>query len=468
MSEPVETKSGVSKSSSSWQAVKENLPPNIDWHKVKQSLAEEIDWLAYFVTPFEQRCAEYLVEKPGKNFFYEPLLIEEWFSDLKLLLERCLAYRKEARELEISAVKAAGEYRQFILLCENNEELEIAALTQEVFAKQESSTEGAALKFAKSTSDLAPGFAANMDAISAQAAAALINAETRKSLIVEKWKVLKEQEAMYHLRHTSPGNAHNYLERYKRIVELYCQDLAEAISKAHALSGGISAIYARNSSSPKLSEPFPGYLDKLLLWVRSEAIQIEVDQQDEVEYTIVVPLVQPWRTIDSPGLITKEALKASILSGAIPVKPNLDGIFFNQTRLRIKGVGVCFGTEPGPDSSNWHDKIAPVRLRLTVHLPEQKEIPGVANKRRKRPIVIGSARFLTDESNSDIYSGRCCANTDPNGEWTIFIEPLAVGPGDARRELVDIDWFSNLVTDLKLILRVVSSPSQDVVSMFHP
>ena len=337
-----------------------------------------------------------------------------------------------------------------------------------VYDAQRAGNTMAADAFSKSTSDLAQGFAASMRANVGQANVALDNANARTILIKDKWQALRDQEAAYHARHISPGNAHNYLERYSRVLELYAQDVFEVLGKANALAGGLLGLYQRSTTPPKMEEPYPGFLDRLALWVRNEAQILDIAKQNEIQYTVIIPLAQPWKR-DSGGIgIVSEEDILNTTQNSRPLKFNLSGVFKNQTRLRIRGVGLCFGTKPGEDTENWHDRVSCVRARATIHTPQLPEIQGFAKSRNRPPIVIGNVRFLLDDSQAEIVSGRCCANSAVEGDWTIYIEPFAVDADSEERNLYHVKWTWNtrVVTDFKLILKLASLPSESANSVF--
>ncbi|MGF6658203.1 hypothetical protein OKW34_008793 [Paraburkholderia youngii] len=436
-----------------------------NWQRLKSKLAEDIDWLTFFVTPVEQRVAELVLSLPTQNFSYEPLLIEEWFEDLKAILDRCLAYRKEARDLEIAAVQAAVEYQQFCRLADDNQNLEIAALGQTTLQAERDGFNLASAEFKKISSDLAPGFAASMAANVTRSEAAIADVAARAKMINDKWSAVRASEFEYHQRHLSPGNAHNFLERYQRVISLYAQDLAEGLLKAKALSLGLLSIYAIPSTLPAMESPYIGYLDNLVLWVRTVAINVNRLRQEETEYTLVIPLAQPWLAYDD-SIITKDDIISAIKPGGSPLKFDLTRVFIKQKNVRIRSLGLCFGTRPGPDTENWRDRVSSVRIRATVHLPEQPPISDIVPRRRRRPTLFANIGFISETSTTEMISGRCCANIDPRGTWIIFLEPLAADADRTETDLRTNIFQSDIVTDIKLVLKVACLAGTEITSAF--
>src|ERR1700686_2179476 len=86
-----------------WRANKEKLVESGSLHRVFIHTADE-NGLAG-----PQQARKIAKSEP---LVYEPLLFESWLKDLAQLADRVLAYRREGRELEVLAVRAAMDYER--------------------------------------------------------------------------------------------------------------------------------------------------------------------------------------------------------------------------------------------------------------------------------------------------------------------------------------------------------------------
>jgi hypothetical protein len=226
------------------------------------------------------------------------------------------------------------------------------------------------------------------------------------------------------------------------------------VLKAKALSLGLESLYKITEPLPQLVPPYPGYLDSLVLWVRTVAILVNRIRQDEVEYTLVVPLAQPWLTHDGDGLVSAGDMVEAIKPAGKPLEFDMTPVFAKQQNVRIRSIGLCFGTRPGQDTVNWRDRVSSVRVRATVHLPVQAPISTSVPARRRRPTLLANVGFISEASQAELVSGRSCANIDPRGKWTVFLEPLAVDADRTETDLRTHFWESDIVTDIKVVMRI--------------
>ncbi len=129
-------------------------------------------------------------------------------------LDRCLALRREAYELEIAAVKAAADYQLFLDLDPTDAELDTIALAIPRLQGEQSGYHKASMSYTDK------GFQGHDETLSSSAQDDLDAARKRQALLTRRRDTRKQYEKDYDSRHTTAGNAHNFGERMRRIVPL--------------------------------------------------------------------------------------------------------------------------------------------------------------------------------------------------------------------------------------------------------
>lgn len=448
----------------------------MNWNETKERLSISYPWLAAFAQPIEFAALAKVHDVRKNNLRYEHLLVEPLLRDISALIERCLAYRREARDLEIAAVRTCLEYEEFLERSKLDEELELLGLRTEQLSAEERFYAKASMEFGKSDHPLETGHRELTTGQSSIANLDIADADTRKKLISARWALTKRIKEEYQRRHTEPGNSHNYRWRMERIVELFAEDLSEAYQKAQAVSGGIKIIYDRESAPPEPSANNIRYLDDFVGWTRDTIRYVEYEAQYETEYEIVIPLVQQWRWDGSP-IIEARAFKERFKKGAsdeqtfplITLAFNLQDVFHHQERVRVNSIGLTYATDfvnvDGIDANMAKDSYS--RIRATIRTPEQESPWKKGEKYRKPPVILGSVSVYSGNTPLATESGPIVYNINPLGDWEIALEPL-VAWKDKERLALYVSWFNNSVEDLKLHLRVVSKPNLSMKSAFRP
>jgi hypothetical protein len=433
------------------QAVKKN----ISWSVFKKNLQRRSKWLDAFTESAIGQAIEIVKQKPRN--YYEPLLLETVLKEAAGALDRCLALRREAYELEIAAVKAAADYELFLQLLPIDAKLETVALATERLRGEESGYREAASTF---TSD--KGFRKHDETLSVSAQAALAAADKLQKLLDDRWKLREQFEAGYNLRHTTPGNAHNFKERMERIIPLLADDLQEGYEKLIAASIGIKTICNKDFPIPELQGE--KVLDELVIWTREAIRFLELEKQQEVSYELIIPLTQKWRPSENP-ILSYEDLKKSIEKPGPQkiISFELSDVFFNQERVRLRGVGLSVGTTPVGLDFGSIERFGYWRLRATIHTPKQPKVTKRGGYYERPPVVLGNVAVHSHAVTVAMASGTECRNVDPRGKWTIVLNRLGVW-SDNKEWSIEKD----LIQDLKLHLSVVAKPSPDKDSVFVP
>lgn len=449
------------------------------WDEVKARLLPRYGFLLPFTTTIEKATIDRINEllKSGKmdQFHYEPLLIESLFADCSTLLDRCLAYRREAREFEVEAVRFAMEYEKAIELLKIEEKLDNETSESLLLTAEAKSLSIASEKFGK-VSDLGPGFSTQALAGSKSADARSGIWDTRLQILSERRATLQKWQDAYMARHKAPGAAHNYEERMDRLVQFMAEDLYEAYLKARFLFQGVQRIYSRRIDLPPLTE---GILDELVGSVRRAARFVDAQRQNEIMYDLVIPLCQPWNASGKALIDTDQLIEYGKSPYKKPLTFELTDVFFNQTGVRLKAMGLSFGnvnegrstssmtsrskqwgsagdtdTNGTSDSTAWANEFAKYRIRATVHTPAQTNLDG--SKYWRPPVVLGNLSIYGGVSPIALESGLQCQNIDPSGRWSLFLENNAVHSGP-KSMLVFKKNGKSFIEDLKLHLRIAST-----------
>lgn len=434
------------------------------WSDFKLKLLSTSPWLDVFVEPFGSSVAKSLATITATR--YERLLVEPMLRDISSGLDRCLAYRKEAHELDIAAVKSAVDYELFLNLTTLDIELEQNALGNERLTEDVEGYLKASDAFASRPSDLSEGFRLHDGALSRSASVGLNSSATRQTLLAKRWDVLKRYHAEYNLRHTSPGNAHNYRERFQRLLRLFEDDLLEVYEKALAVALGFKTIYGIELPTPDTDSP--EFLDSLVLWARRCIQTLDLQGQSEVAYDVVIPIAQPWRLGKGP-LVDSSALWNIIEANTDKkiVKFDLSDVFFNQRNTRVRSIGIAFGASPTSANDTTMDRYAYWRLRAVIHAPPQPDIVNPGTYYSRPPIVFGNVAVFGRSVPVATESGLACYNVNPSGKWKIVINSLGVW-SDENEANVEGGLFTRIIRDLKLHMRVVSMPLHGSDTVFLP
>lgn len=423
------------------------------WQDRKRALTEKGLLDPIFAIDIERHLSAALCSEMGaERYHYEPLLYERWLTSLGSLMDRALLYRREWRELDLAAVKAAMDYdraKQMIAI-----EREIAELDASLLVLREGkrSQEAAAHGFATQGEEQA-GFRALAEGRASELALQIDGAERRIALTDRRGETMRAYEETYHQRHQTPNNAHNFGQRANLVLALIEDDLREVYAKADAICEGISTAYGHRL--PPAPPVEPDLIDPLLHWVRDAIRWFEWASQYEVEMVLEVPLVQPWiggRRLVPTELWHKEIerIKAGMMS---PIRLNFEldaAIFAGLQRPRLKAVGVAFGGEPtilstGIDIKAAHDGY--VRGRGWITLPRQ---PG----RLLRTIYLGDITAYSGKRFATA-AGDVVTNADPRGKWEVVIEPELMNSG-ALAATIATSFHTSPPSDMKLQLHIVA------------
>lgn len=371
----------------------------------------------------------------GDEYHYYPRLVHQHTASVSLLLDRVLAYRREARDLEILAVKVAMDYQLFDQTTRLDEDLEIARLGLEVRKRSLQTQTEASDAFGEGLG-LQAGFKTSHKGRAKEIALELDSIDKQAKLIRSRYVAQRNYQAVYRDKHQEPGNAHNYAERASRLTLLFLQDLREAYVKSKAIAVGIETIWGSKFPVPKPNTN--AFIDDMVDWNRDIVRYLEYLTQDEVQLNLVIPLVQPWlpggRSVLSANEFSK-ALSATNDTSAITFKFELGREHFSNLNVRVLAVGLSYGNAidivpaSGVDRNATRDNYA--RLRVGVTAPRQKFADG--SEEDSPRFSLGSVGLFGGTASIDSCSTGLVRYIDPVGSWEIVIDPLAVYKDDSKQ-----------------------------------
>lgn len=424
-----------------------------------------------------------------KTLIYEPQLVEFLLEGIGRLLDRCLAYRQELAELEIAGIKAATEYVMFLRVNSIDMSMLDDALQDQQAGVLANAFDNAAQQFKKSDDALGKGFESES---SGQANAYRITAEKevrrKKGYAARNGHIKAANHAMF-TRLVSPGNAHNYAERFERVFRFFSEDLSEAYQKAYCAALGLKSVYRIdnviplfNSSSSETnvnnwigatvgrdvaysSYSIPDAIDALVTWTRNAMRDIERISQYEVEYTVPIPITLPWHSASStkpPGasdsLVGQDVFDNAMKPGAsgkveFLLSPEMFPIPSEyQPMTRIIGIGAAVATVPDISGHG--------RYSVLVQPPPQKSPLGSTTYSRPPTLLSNVKRLGGPDLTTDPEIARLstCHNIDPffSGKWAITVDwhiPNMAGVFPSSRDVgrpKDVWLFFRVVSRLKI------------------
>lgn len=398
-----------------------------------------------------------------RGAFYEPLLLENNLQQLSSHLDRALAFRRELRELEVLAVKAASEYDLFRLQSPLGLALDLERLEREEKAIGAAAHEAAEGEFGNADA-LARGFAAIAGGTGRQLREAIAGAGREEALLRQIAANSAAYQDAYWARHNEPGNAHNYAERARLVGLLYGQDWLIGQAKAQAVAAGYARIHGSGAPVLPALDGVDG-LDRLVVWTREMVELLQIRTSEEVEYDLVVPLVQP-RTAGGERLVTPAEFSTAVQrtdNGRRPLRLRFTlppAMFTGLAGARLRRVGLAYGMTKDLVEGSGIDQnatiFAPYRYRARIATPLQAAA-GSAAERSRPPVQLGDVSLY---GGSHAYSdGQEVTNLDPAGTWEIEVHPVPVVKDDASKAPVFIGGVENRWLDLKLFLRLRGRPA---------
>jgi hypothetical protein len=370
-----------------------------------------------------------------------------------------MAYRSEARDLDIMAVKWALEHKKFVDLLPVREAVEVEALGIERIKTEVAGSEAtkAAFSEVELAQSLAPGFATQANGSGEAAQSALASSEKLRKLISTRLQIEQEYEEAYVLRHSSPGNSHNFVERLTRVVKFLAEDLQEAHQKVTALASGVLMLYAQSFDVPSLEDP--DVIDTLVDVARDIARYVEAQDQSDVSRSLVISLAQPMIRNGSEHRLVSENDLLKAINDGIPLYFDLTDELISLKRPRLLQVGLSFsnvldlGVDPSthlPIDPGRYQRFSTFRLGATLDLPRKS--PGAETV----TIYLGAVSVFAGGAPIAICEDNNIQNMDPRRRWSIRLDRSFVYADRLLTRVIDNADYS-YIRDLKLHVKLVGS-----------
>lgn len=393
----------------------------------------------------------------GDEYIYEPRLAHQHAMSVASLLDRVLAFRREARDLEILATKVAMDYQLFDRTTVLDEALDMSRLGIPARELARTTHENSAKAFG-SGDPLRDGFRAANEGRTAEIQVELGSINEQADIIRQRYEAQRAYHAAYRKKHTEPGNAHNYAERCLRLTQLFVQDLREAYAKGKAVALGLKSLWEFELPLPAPASAM--FIDELVDWNRDAIRFLEFIDQTNVTFDLVVPLTQPWLQDGQQVLQHSEfrkALEEANQSRRATIPFRLSTTHFSDLKVRVLEVGFAYGNAldlvnaTGMDRNATKDSYARLRIELTP--PKQSYSDGSSSQ----PVAVqfGSVGLFGGNTPVDRCSSNAIRYINPVGEWRAEIFPLAVYKDDSSQSIADGITGSAPITDLKMHLRLI-------------
>lgn len=417
------------------------------------------------------RCAD-LRESLAKSWppRYEPSLVEPLLGDVAALLNRCADYCRELSELEIAWVTQFLESSSRDEMHSLERELDLAGTNSAPLAVTTAGQRKAAdaLTAAAKKEPLAAGLALQAASASLTSAEMLKLADYKAERLVRRHALIAQHWSSLEARFRESGSAHNYLERYRRVLDLMLQDFDEGVEKAMLAAFGMREIFGVSEEwarTPVLDVPSSrGPLLDLVMWTRTAMRELERLAEREHEWELVVSLVQPW--FEAKGkMLSPEEFKTTLSGGTTGEFPSFavvipDEIKSAHRRARIVAVGASLVTKDVSDATqSYRARVAliPPRLNLPDFVIDHDDQDHLQMWRRPT-IVLGNVRPHAAGVAVDLSRSFSSLNVPfaASEGWDLSISPLLQSNTATAVPIHDAG-----VIDIRVHFLVVSEPEFD-------
>lgn len=334
--------------------------------------------------------------------FHNPRLIEPLLGEIASLVDRCIAYRREASELELAGIAGAAARLTFDTLSDIDRRvtaIDISGSAAASFVESSKNVE-AALKTA-SDKNLGEGLAIEAAAQISSNSSIAANSETRSKLLLTRLTQTQDIQRQLLARQSISGAAENYLERFQRVRALYEADIKAAYRRALAAQKGLAALFDRVDAVPAVSGN--GFLDTLLIWTRDAMRAVTHIGESEIEFTknFVVPI--------PPG------------AGNGPFPLDTRTAFAGLKSVRLRSISMSYTYSDGSYPNNGDGNGA-----VSVVLLKTDETIG------PKPVVVNpNVRCWSLQGQAQAIDGALLYNVDPRGNWSGRVNQKGMtGSGD--------------------------------------
>jgi hypothetical protein len=414
------------------------------WLEAKKALIDsnKYPWLGFSAPNWGVDELIYNALHPIVDSPYDAYQIEALISSAGMLLDRCVVYRQQMYDLEVAGVKWALDYQLYSDLKGDLQVIELAKWIEEQHKEEKQGQQDAKTAFQGGAGQPLPdGFAAlankNFDALGK----AITGETDRKKAVDGKWKTMDAYQLVLQDRHTTPGSAFNYWERYQNIGVFLEQDVKIAYKKIISINSVLKEIYGID---PVFDTPsranYINYVGYLIGYLRKMIDDIEIATKDEVEFDHIVYLHQ-WRHLGGAGNYQRitDVAWGTLMAGqgliAVDLTDEFKDVF--DGRIRVRAIGLSMSTDdPGNPTTRAKRAIAAV-------------FPPPSSDGKPRAPIVMEEIGVTIPGNVKLVSCSQVMNIDPRGPWKIQLSANFGWADNAPHARIGADPL-----DIKLHLRL--------------
>jgi hypothetical protein len=427
-------------------------------------------------TPVMAAIENFIQPHQGKEPEYEPLLFERYLVDASAACDRALTLRREIQSLENDAVSFAREYMRFSKLADVQKALELRPELENVARTTKVAFQSASNILQVAGPDainlLARGLGAQSLGISQSAELNESAESSRRANIELKWATLASINSAEIQQHSIVGGALNFKERKDRLLLLLELDAVEAYKKCIAVREGLKVIFGVDRALPQISET--NILDRLVVWIRSIFDLIEIRSEQEVTFTLQIPLMQPFRNFVNDGAtalrLENAPQDAAAFNAIIGAAPQSGMLSFRTNRFLDESVGFLRSGSPGPQPLVKDMRVTGVSVAIGNNLageppsrsarwiavvfpPERPRALAGSKTTLRPPAILGNVRPIMPDIDPDLYTGDEVRNAPPYGEWRVKLMP------QVSHSSIQVANRLDSVQDVKLVLQIKGTPN---------
>lgn len=414
------------------------------WTELKSKLKEHGYWSQTFETSLEASARDPLIEIGDKEtadttrypskLTHNPRLVEPLLGEIASLLDRCLAYRREAADLEIQGVSAGLARIQADALNEVDQQMLLATSTREVAAILAENYPKAATEFERAAVPIGAAQAIQANAQALTSGKIRDTEQQRIGLALGRLQFLQLLERQRLGRHEVSGNAHNFVERFERVRKHYISDLAAAYRRAIAASLGAYDLLGYMDPKYRVDKPWladtsslpkpnsKDFLDEFVIWTRDAMRGISLITENEIEFVQQLPF------------------KAAVQ----PMTIEMSRAFLGARYVRLRSIAASY-TVDKDDLNNPERTNASFRLAMErTNEPDQAAEIGP-----EETVYVPDVRLYSAQRSPEFFSGSSLYNLNCQGRWIVHLSKQGVTNSSAGLIARD-SWLKGIVLHLRV------------------
>ncbi len=357
------------------------------WSELKSRASALSSALSAFDVSYEEGSVAALskIDNDEKiKLTHNQRLIEPLLGEIASLLDRCVAYRREGRELEIAGVAAGANLIATLALQKTDRDIAQINVPAEV------------------AQVLVTQYPSAIDAFGAGGAGKQLQAEraanerleqrsdARTALLLGRLTFTQDLELQLLARHGVDGNAHNYAERFNSVRRLYDSDIQAAYKRAKAVMAGFEAVFGIKPPDLPAVAPF-GFLDAFVIWTRDAMRSVTTLAETEIEFVRDIVITIPAAATNAPV--------------SFDVKDHFQGL----QAVRLRSISLFF-TSDHASTHNDHFTNGTVAAVLAKTAPETS--PRII-------LPVTGVRWFVSGREPTTIDGSLVYNADPRGTWNV-------------------------------------------------